>query len=220
MVDRHTGYNPATTKRLRAQCAIYLALQAKNIIIRQSKNLLHKSIKGFMLADNPVFLPSETKTLTEEARMSDQKLDSPIDIITLTADIASAYVSYNPLPATEVAALIETISQSVRKLRAPEPAAAEPPVPAVPVRKSITPDYLISLENGKPYKSLKRHLSQLGLTPDAYRAKWGLRSDYPMVAANYSKVRSDVAKKIGLGRKNASDGGEPKRGRARRNKAS
>ena len=156
----------------------------------------------------------------EDISLSEQAFDGDIDILTLTADIASAYVSYNPVPATEVPALIETISKSVRNLQAPEPAAAEPLVPAVPVKKSITPDHLISLENGKPYKSLKRHISQLGLTPDAYRAKWGLRSDYPMVAANYSKVRSEVAKKIGLGRKNASDGGEPKRGRARRNKAS
>jgi predicted transcriptional regulator len=81
----------------------------------------------------------------------------------------------------------------------PEP---EPLVPAVPIRKSVTPDYIISLEDGRKFKSLKRHLQgTYGMTPDEYRAKWGLPRDYPMVAPNYAKARSDLAKKMGLGRK-------------------
>ena len=81
------------------------------------------------------------------------------------------------------------------------PVATEPEVltPAVPVRKSITPDYLVCLDDGRKFKSLKRHLASLGMTPDQYRAKWNLPADYPMVASNYAATRSALAKKIGLG---------------------
>ena len=95
------------------------------------------------------------------------------------------------------------------------PAAAqepEKPVPPVSIKKSITPDYLISLEDGKRYKSLKRHLSGRGLTPDEYRAKWGLQRDYPMVVPNYAAQRSELAKSMGLGRKRAEPVAEVKPG--------
>jgi predicted transcriptional regulator len=95
-----------------------------------------------------------------------------------------------------------TMGKTLGVLEAP-PIEEEKPKPAVPIKKSITPDYLISLEDGRRYKSLKRHLGGRGLTPDQYREKWGLASDYPMVAPNYAKQRSDLAKSMGLGRKAA-----------------
>jgi predicted transcriptional regulator len=91
------------------------------------------------------------------------------------------------------------VHAALRGLIAPALPEAEKPQPAVSIRKSVTPDFLISLEDGKPYKSLKRHLSKLSLTPQAYREKWGLPADYPMVAANYALKRSELAKSMGLG---------------------
>ncbi|TGQ46627.1 MULTISPECIES: MucR family transcriptional regulator [unclassified Mesorhizobium] len=125
-------------------------------------------------------------------------------IIELTADIVSAYVGNNPLPASGLPDLIASVSTSVRKLGGV--AAKESPAltPAVNPKRSVFPDYIICLEDGKKFKSLKRHLStDHGLTPDAYRAKWGLAPDYPMVAPNYSATRSALAKSSGLGRKPA-----------------
>jgi predicted transcriptional regulator len=118
----------------------------------------------------------------------------------LTADVVSAYVSNNRVPVAELAPLIQAVYAA---LGSAQGGAVETPaeklVPAVPVRKSITPDFLISLEDGKSYKSLKRHLSKYGITPADYRTKWGLPKDYPMVAASYSASRSAMAKSIGLG---------------------
>jgi predicted transcriptional regulator len=125
-----------------------------------------------------------------------------LDQVELTAEIVSAFVSNNPLPKSELPALIHAVHSAVDRLAAgPEsaPPQVEAKTPAVPIRKSITPDYLISLEDGKRYKLLRRHLTRLGLTPTQYRAKWNLPSDYPMVAANYAARRSELAKKIGLG---------------------
>lgn len=131
----------------------------------------------------------------------------------LTAEVVSAYVSNNPVPASELPALIATVADSINRLSGPTPAELDKPVPAVPIKKSITNDYLISLEDGKKFKSLKRALStRYGLTPDEYRAKWGLPADYPMVAPGYSAARSELAKQMGLGRK---PGQKPKRGRKR-----
>jgi predicted transcriptional regulator len=127
--------------------------------------------------------------------------DDPFDIVGLTANIVSAYVAHNPLPAGELTLFIASVHRSIVQLNAPpqeEPAKLSP---AVPVRKSVTPNFIISLEDGRPYKSLKRHLTALGLTPDEYRAKWSLKSDYPMVAASYSQARSKLAKSFGLGTK-------------------
>ncbi|WP_376706176.1 MucR family transcriptional regulator (plasmid) [Mesorhizobium sp. ISC25] len=135
--------------------------------------------------------------MTEEA---DHNLDS---LIELTADVVSAYVSNNPVPVGDLPALIGQV-HSALKSTAGGVSAAEPEAlkPAVPIRKSVTADYIICLEDGKKFKSLKRHLStRYGLTPDEYRAKWGLAADYPMVAPNYAAARSALAKTMGLGRK-------------------
>jgi predicted transcriptional regulator len=129
-------------------------------------------------------------------------MDENNDILSLTADIAAAYVSNNTVPASDVPAVIQTIYRALGALgKTDMQPAPEARKPAVPVRKSITPDYLISLEDGKPYKSLKRHLrTQYNMSPDDYRAKWGLPKDYPMVAPNYAASRSALAKSMGLGR--------------------
>ena len=133
------------------------------------------------------------------------------EAVELTADIVSAYVSNNSVGSTELAKLIQQVhdalTQAVSGVEA-EPAA--PLTPAVPVKKSITPDYLISLEDGRRYKSLKRHLNTRGMSPDEYRAKWSLAKDYPMVAANYSAQRSNLAKTLGLGRGGRGGGAAPK----------
>jgi predicted transcriptional regulator len=123
--------------------------------------------------------------------------------IELTADVVAAYVKNNPVPVSELPALIASVAASLNGLvnggAAP---AEEPQKPAVPIKKSVTPDYIISLEDGQKFKSLKRPLmSRYGMTPDEYRAKWNLPSDYPMVAPAYSSARSALAKSLGLGRK-------------------
>jgi predicted transcriptional regulator len=120
----------------------------------------------------------------------------------LTADIVSAYVSHNSTPASEIPALISQIHAALLRVSTgrPEAATLEPAKPAVSVKKSITPDHLICLEDGKHFKSLKRHLrTQYSMTPEQYRDKWGLPADYPMVAPNYAVARSQLAKKMGLG---------------------
>jgi predicted transcriptional regulator len=125
----------------------------------------------------------------------------------LTADIVSAYVSNNSVAGNDLAQLIEQTHKALDRLARGEPETPEAPklVPAVPIKKSITPDFLISLEDGKKYKSLKRHLnSQYGMTPEQYREKWGLPTDYPMVAPNYARARSELAKTMGLGKGGAS----------------
>jgi predicted transcriptional regulator len=127
------------------------------------------------------------------------------DLVQLTADIVSAYVSNNKVGSEELGKLIEEVHSALQRApnaqATPEP---EPREPAVPIRRSVTPDYIISLEDGRKFKSLKRHLKNThGLTPDEYRAKWGLAHDYPMVAPNYAKARSELAKSMGLGRKSA-----------------
>ncbi len=126
-------------------------------------------------------------------------------IIEMTVEIVAAYVSGNELPATEVPSLISTVFGSLVQIDGNVVAASvvKDQIPAVSPKKSIFPDYIICLEDGKRFKSLKRHLrSSYNLTPEEYRAKWGLSSDYPMVAPNYAEARSQLAKKIGLGRAN------------------
>jgi predicted transcriptional regulator len=126
------------------------------------------------------------------------------EAVALTADIVSAYVSNNSVEAGELANLISQVHQAlIQAAEGPKAEPEVPPTPAVPVKKSITPDYLISLEDGRKYKSLKRHLSTRGMSPDDYRTKWGLPKDYPMVAASYSAQRSSLAKSLGLGRARA-----------------
>lgn len=130
--------------------------------------------------------------------------DNTIDaLIELTADVVSAYVSNNPVPVSDLPALIGQVHAALKGTIGNVPAEIpEALKPAVPIRKSVTPDYLICLDDGKKFKSLKRHLSsRYGLTPEEYRAKWSLPSDYPMVAPNYAATRSALAKTMGLGRK-------------------
>lgn len=118
-----------------------------------------------------------------------------------TTEIVSAYVSKNPIPSDQLPALIQTVYASLTKLGEPvAPVQAERPQPAVSVRKSVQPDYLVCLEDGKKMKMLKRHLrSTYNMSPEQYRERWGLPHDYPMVAPNYAKQRSALAKEIGLG---------------------
>jgi predicted transcriptional regulator len=124
------------------------------------------------------------------------------ELLRMTADVVAAYVSNNTLPTAQLAEVINAVYGSLKGLEgqvAEQP--PEPVKPAVPIRKSITPDYLICLEDGKKLKMLKRHLrSTYNMTPDEYRSRWGLAPDYPMVAPNYAEQRSAFAKKIGLGR--------------------
>ncbi|ANY85219.1 MucR family transcriptional regulator (plasmid) [Microvirga ossetica] len=123
--------------------------------------------------------------------------DTP-NYIELAADIVSAFVSNNSVPIADLPSLIGNVHSALQNAGQPNQEEAKP-TPAVSIRKSITPDYLISLEDGKQYKSLKRHLTKLRLTPEAYREKWDLPRDYPMVAATYAAKRSEMAKSIGLG---------------------
>ena len=121
----------------------------------------------------------------------------------LAAEIVGSFVSHNPLPKSELPDLIKSVHGRLKQIEEGSEAASaqpEPRTPAVPIRKSVTPNYLICLDDGRRFKSLRRHLGLLGMTPEQYRVKWGLPSDYPMVAPNYTATRSALAKKIGLGR--------------------
>jgi predicted transcriptional regulator len=121
--------------------------------------------------------------------------------IELTAEIVSAYVSNNTVPAGEIPGLISQVHTALTRVSAKSgDAPTEPLKPAVSVKKSITPEHIICLEDGKKFKSLKRHLrTQYNMTPEQYREKWGLNADYPMVAPNYAAARSQLAKQMGLG---------------------
>jgi predicted transcriptional regulator len=153
--------------------------------------------------------------------------NSPPNYFELTAELVSAYVSHNALPASDLPSLIDAVHTALSQVgsrKAEQP--TEKSKPPVPVRKSITPDHLISLEDGKPYRFLTRHLAKRGLTLDAYRRKWGLPPTYPMVAPNYSKRRSELARALGLGQRRRTakptptpEGARPTSGRRRRKKA-
>ncbi|MGB3643089.1 MAG: MucR family transcriptional regulator [Mesorhizobium sp.] len=120
----------------------------------------------------------------------------------MTADIVSAYVSNNQVPAAELPSLIASISATISRLASPPKAEVEVQAPAVNPKRSVRGDHIVCLEDGLQFKSLKRHLmTQHALTPDEYRAKWNLPADYPMVAPEYAAARSELAKKTGLGRK-------------------
>ncbi len=122
-------------------------------------------------------------------------------LIELVSQIVSAYVAHNPVPVVELPRLIERVHATLSEIDGAP--AAEPKSelkPAVPVRKSVTEDHIVCLEDGKKFKSLKRHLrTRYDMSPEEYREKWGLAPDYPMVAPNYAKQRSDLARKMGLG---------------------
>lgn len=123
-------------------------------------------------------------------------------VIEMTTDIIAAYVAHNPLPSNDLPDLIKTVHAALDGISS-EPAAAQADAPntatAAQIKKSITPDFLISFEDGKKYRTLKRHLAGHGLTPQSYREKWGLPKDYPMVSPSYSQARSAMAKSLGLG---------------------
>ncbi len=121
--------------------------------------------------------------------------------VQLTADIVSAYLSNNTVASAEIPGLIgQVYSALLRVSNGHESAPAEPLKPAVPIKRSITPEHIVCLEDGKKFKSLKRHLrTQYNMTPERYREKWGLPPDYPMVAPNYAAARSELAKQMGLG---------------------
>jgi len=137
--------------------------------------------------------------------MTEETPDTNTELLNLTTDIVAAYVSNNPVPASDLPSLIADTHSAMSRLRSTTgPVAEERLVPAVSIKKSVTPDFLICLEDGKKFKSLKRHIgTHYNLTPDEYRAKWGLPADYPMVAPAYSAARSHLAKTMGLGRKAA-----------------
>jgi predicted transcriptional regulator len=124
------------------------------------------------------------------------------DLLGLTAEIVAAHVSNNSVALADLSNLIQDVYRTLSNVGQPQPQQPERPQPAVSVKKSITPDYLVCLEDGKKLKMLKRHLkTAYNLTPEQYRERWGLSPEYPMVAPNYAKHRSTLAKKIGLGTK-------------------
>jgi predicted transcriptional regulator len=125
------------------------------------------------------------------------------ELVELTAEIVSAYVSNNTVVATDLPALINNVFDALKKASSTGTQPAKEELrPAVPIKKSVTSEYIICLEDGKKFKSLKRHLrTHYDLSPEEYREKWGLPHDYPMVAPNYAAARSDLAKRMGLGQR-------------------
>jgi predicted transcriptional regulator len=149
----------------------------------------------------------------------DQSVDRS-ELLALTAEIVAAHVGNNAIAGTEVGALIQSVFDTLRGLATDEQAVPVELTPAVPIKRSVTDDAIVCLECGKKLKMLKRHLTtDHGLTPEQYRARWGLRPDYPMVAPTYSAQRQALAKQIGLGRKPAPPPPAPKPGRRRKTAA-
>ena len=130
------------------------------------------------------------------------------EILKLASEIVAAYVSNNPIAVSEVPAMIKSVHSALGGLAGATPSeTATAAKPVVPIKRSVTPDYIVCLEDGKKLKMLKRYLrSNYNMTPEEYRAKWGLPADYPMVAPNYAAQRSEFAKRIGLGRTASSSG--------------
>src|SRR6266851_1574468 len=175
-------------------------LQASTMLITvlSQKFRLTQEIRATIMRTGLNFRTCPGRKMAETAapKMAEEEL------LRMTADVVAAYVSNNTLPTAQLAEVINAVYGSLRSLegQSAEPL-PEPLKPAVPIRKSVTADYLVCLEDGKKLKMLKRHLrSTYNLTPDEYRAKWGLSADYPMVAPKYAAQRSEFAKKIGLGR--------------------
>lgn len=142
-------------------------------------------------------------------------MEDRVDTIEMTADIVSAYVGNNSVSAAELPGLIQSIHRALAGISTGvEAVESAPKEPAVPVKRSITPDFLICLEDGRKFKSLKRHLrTKYNMSPEEYREKWGLAKDYPMVAPNYARARSDLAKQMGLGQGGRQAPAAPRRGR-------
>lgn len=164
---------------------------------------------GDSTEQSPVEQLDAERTAAEEHKVGQPTIEektelSAVDLSSLTADIVSAYVRANAMPVDALPDLIASVNSALRGIV--QPFSTEEPdlVPAVSRKRSVFPDYIVCLEDGRKLKSLKRHLrTHFNLTPDEYRAKWGLSADYPMVAANYAAHRSVIAKSVGLGRKTA-----------------
>lgn len=135
------------------------------------------------------------------SNLGQDRMDSAsTDFATLTADVVAAYVSNNAVQMAELPNLIGTVHTALSEAaNGKSSPAVEKPTPHMAINKTVTADFIVSLEDGRRYKTLRRHLARRGLTPEQYRAKWGLTPGYPMVAANYSKRRSELAKELGLG---------------------
>ncbi|MGX5805231.1 MucR family transcriptional regulator [Bradyrhizobium sp. Arg314] len=168
------------------------------------------TVDGDNTEQSPVEQQDAERTAAEENNVGPPTVDdektelSTVDLSALTADIVSAYVGANAMPVDALPDLIASVNSALRGIV--QPFAPEQPdlVPAVNRRRSVFPDYIVCLEDGRKLKSLKRHLrTHFALTPGEYRAKWGLSADYPMVAPNYAAHRSDIAKSAGLGRNTA-----------------
>jgi predicted transcriptional regulator len=138
--------------------------------------------------------------------MKRNAMEDKFGLLEMTTEIVSAYVGNNSVTSNDLSALIQNVHRALSTVNTtPEVVDLTPKEPAVPIKKSITPDFLICLEDGRKFKSLKRHLrTKYNMSPEDYRAKWGLPKDYPMVAPNYARARSDLAKQMGLGQ-----GGRP-----------
>lgn len=131
----------------------------------------------------------------------DSESHDGVSVIGLVAQIVSAYVAHNPVPLSDLPRVIERVHQVIVELQSGAMIEAKPELkPAVPIKKSVTDEHIVCLEDGKKFKSLKRHLrTRYDMSPEEYREKWGLPADYPMVAPNYAKQRSELARKMGLG---------------------
>src|SRR6516164_7904793 len=168
------------------------------ITLLSHKFRLTQEIRAPIIGPTRIFQNLLGREMAESAapKMAEEEL------LRMTADVVAAYVSNNTLPTAQLAEVINAVYNSLKSLEGqPAESQSEPLKPAVPVRKSVTADYLVCLEDGKKLKMIKRHLrSTYNMTPDEYRTKWGLPADYPMVAPNYAEQRSEFAKKIGLGR--------------------
>ena len=140
------------------------------------------------------------KKNTESSEQSEAQQTRP-DLLSLTAEIVSSYLRHNQVPAAELPVVLRRIHDSLGEMSGQTPAATANLAPAIPPKKSVSEEFIICLEDGKKLRTLKRYLmTQYNLTPEQYRAKWGLPRDYPMVAPAYARLRSAFAKKIGLGK--------------------
>jgi predicted transcriptional regulator len=152
--------------------------------------------------------------------MAEDKIIDRGELLALTAEIVAAHVGNNAVAGAEVSALIQSVFDTLRGLGSDEPKTTVELTPAVPIKRSVTDDHIVCLEDGKKLKILKRHLmTDHGLTPEEYRARWGLKADYPMVAPTYSAQRQALAVQIGLGRKPAPPPPPSKPGRGRKTAA-
>jgi predicted transcriptional regulator len=134
--------------------------------------------------------------------MTEDQTMEKAELLALTSEIVSSHVANNPVATSDLPDLIHSVYDKLSDLAGDDVEEPEELIPAVSIKKSVTPEYIVCLEDGKKLKMLKRHLmTAYGMTPDEYRSKWGLKADYPMVAPNYAAKRQELAKKIGLGRK-------------------